>query len=347
MVRVALPGVVPGDSRIRTDGARLSVVGRRPLAIAAATVHRLEIPYGRFERTIDLPAGPLRPRRTRIRPTAACCSSSAAWHDDMTTTRHPPHRGKRSAAAVRCLDHRPRAQPRAVSGADRAGHARPRGVDCRGTGSGEGAAADRLAAAAPSRDGGPEVRDLYTVGTTATILRYLTTPDGTHNLVVQGRPALPRRRVPRGPAVPGGARRAAAGHRADHSRHRGADAAGEGARRGAARAHAAGAGASSPPRSSRSSRRAGSRTSSRVSSTSSRRRSRTILETFDVKTRLDPVLAFLVEPHRGAAAVARNRRADAGTARSPAARGPAARAAEDDPEGAGRERRPRGPKSRS
>jgi HSP20 family protein len=57
VVRVALPGVGPGDVEIRTDGARLSVVGRRALAIAAGTVHRLEIPYGRFERTIDLPPG--------------------------------------------------------------------------------------------------------------------------------------------------------------------------------------------------------------------------------------------------------------------------------------------------
>lgn len=57
LVRVALPGVVPGDVQIRTDGARLSVVGLRPPAMAAATIHRLEIPYGRFERTIELPAG--------------------------------------------------------------------------------------------------------------------------------------------------------------------------------------------------------------------------------------------------------------------------------------------------
>jgi HSP20 family molecular chaperone IbpA len=57
IVRVALPGVTPVDVEIRSDGARLSVVGRRPLALAAATIHRLEIPYGRFERTIDLPPG--------------------------------------------------------------------------------------------------------------------------------------------------------------------------------------------------------------------------------------------------------------------------------------------------
>jgi ATP-dependent Lon protease len=32
----------------------------------------------------------------------------------------------------------------------------------------------------------PGARDLYTVGTTAAVLRYLTTPDGAHNLVLQG-----------------------------------------------------------------------------------------------------------------------------------------------------------------
>ena len=57
LVRVALPGVVPGDVEIRNDGTRLSVVGRRPLGVGSATIHRLEIPYGRFERTIELPPG--------------------------------------------------------------------------------------------------------------------------------------------------------------------------------------------------------------------------------------------------------------------------------------------------
>ena len=57
LVRVALPGVNPSDVEIHTDGARLSVVGRRPPAVGAATIHRLEIPYGLFERTIELPPG--------------------------------------------------------------------------------------------------------------------------------------------------------------------------------------------------------------------------------------------------------------------------------------------------
>ena len=57
LVRVALPGVVPSDVEIRTDGVQLSVVGRRPLAVAGSRIHRLEIPYGRFERSIELPPG--------------------------------------------------------------------------------------------------------------------------------------------------------------------------------------------------------------------------------------------------------------------------------------------------
>ena len=56
VVRVALPGVSPDEVEVRTDGSHLSVAGRRPLT-AGSTIHRLEIPYGRFERTIDLPAG--------------------------------------------------------------------------------------------------------------------------------------------------------------------------------------------------------------------------------------------------------------------------------------------------
>ena len=56
VVRVALPGVDASHVDVRTDGTRLHVVGVRPLA-AGATIHRLEIPYGRFERAIDLPPG--------------------------------------------------------------------------------------------------------------------------------------------------------------------------------------------------------------------------------------------------------------------------------------------------
>jgi len=56
-VRVALPGVGKDDVEVRTDGTRLHVLGLRPLAAGATTIHRIEIPFGRFERTIELPPG--------------------------------------------------------------------------------------------------------------------------------------------------------------------------------------------------------------------------------------------------------------------------------------------------
>ena len=56
VVRVALPGVVASDVEVRNDGARLTVVGVRPL-VPGTAIHRLEIPYGRFERAIELPPG--------------------------------------------------------------------------------------------------------------------------------------------------------------------------------------------------------------------------------------------------------------------------------------------------
>jgi HSP20 family protein len=58
LIRVALPGVAPTALEVSTDGVSLLVVGRRRHgASAGETIHRLEIPYGRFERRIALPAG--------------------------------------------------------------------------------------------------------------------------------------------------------------------------------------------------------------------------------------------------------------------------------------------------
>jgi HSP20 family molecular chaperone IbpA len=54
----ALPGVEPDDLDVSIDGGVLRVAGQRrlPIAARAASVHRLEIPNGRFERIIRLPA---------------------------------------------------------------------------------------------------------------------------------------------------------------------------------------------------------------------------------------------------------------------------------------------------
>jgi HSP20 family protein len=56
---VALPGVPPERLEIRLDSTTMIIAGIRPLPAfpRSAVLHRLEIPYGRFERRIELPAG--------------------------------------------------------------------------------------------------------------------------------------------------------------------------------------------------------------------------------------------------------------------------------------------------
>jgi HSP20 family protein len=59
-VTVALPGAAPEHVHVRIDEhGDLSVAALRPMPLTERTsaVHRLEIPYGRFERRIALPAG--------------------------------------------------------------------------------------------------------------------------------------------------------------------------------------------------------------------------------------------------------------------------------------------------
>jgi HSP20 family protein len=62
LITVALPGVDPNDVKVAIDTDGVSVVGfRRPSAIPRGSlVHRLEIPYGKFERRISFPERRLR-----------------------------------------------------------------------------------------------------------------------------------------------------------------------------------------------------------------------------------------------------------------------------------------------
>lgn len=55
----ALPGVRASDVELVIGGGELVVVGirRLPPALRNARVHRLELPHGRFERRVALPAG--------------------------------------------------------------------------------------------------------------------------------------------------------------------------------------------------------------------------------------------------------------------------------------------------
>jgi HSP20 family protein len=56
---VALPGVAREQVEVAVDGRTLRVSGQRPMPRlpSANQIRRLEIPHGRFERSLDLPPG--------------------------------------------------------------------------------------------------------------------------------------------------------------------------------------------------------------------------------------------------------------------------------------------------
>lgn len=59
VLMVALPGVPPEQVRVRVEDGALRISGNRPWPedLRRATIRRLEIPHGRFERQIELPGG--------------------------------------------------------------------------------------------------------------------------------------------------------------------------------------------------------------------------------------------------------------------------------------------------
>ncbi len=57
-IMIALPGVEPEHLSILMENGQLIIEGKRHLLANAETqIRRLEIPYGRFERCIELPEG--------------------------------------------------------------------------------------------------------------------------------------------------------------------------------------------------------------------------------------------------------------------------------------------------
>ncbi len=59
LVFTALPGVDPAEVQASIENGALVIVGQRvlPPELRTATIHRLELPQGRFERRVPLPAG--------------------------------------------------------------------------------------------------------------------------------------------------------------------------------------------------------------------------------------------------------------------------------------------------
>ena len=68
LITVALPGVDRNAMKVTVDADGVSVVGfRRPSAIPRGSrVHRLEIPYGKFERRVRVPAARLQLDRSEL-----------------------------------------------------------------------------------------------------------------------------------------------------------------------------------------------------------------------------------------------------------------------------------------
>jgi HSP20 family protein len=67
-IQVALPGVEARHLTVSVEGDTLVLSGHRPLPAAArgATIHRLEIPHGRFERRIRLASARLTLRHREL-----------------------------------------------------------------------------------------------------------------------------------------------------------------------------------------------------------------------------------------------------------------------------------------
>jgi HSP20 family molecular chaperone IbpA len=58
-ITAVLPGIAPERVEVTLEGGMLRISGDRPPPLMPDTIqiHRLEIPYGRFERRIHLPPG--------------------------------------------------------------------------------------------------------------------------------------------------------------------------------------------------------------------------------------------------------------------------------------------------
>lgn len=68
LILVALPGVMAQDVEVICETGHLWVRGIRPppQQFSVVKVHRMEIPYGRFERQIVLPTGTFELNRTEL-----------------------------------------------------------------------------------------------------------------------------------------------------------------------------------------------------------------------------------------------------------------------------------------
>ena len=149
LVLVALPGVDVDNAQAVIEDGDLVIAGNRvlPEELRTATIHRLELPQGRFYRRLRLPAG----RYSGVRRFAAsgCLvvtlqkAGVELWLKKYQAKASAQSAPRLAGIAVGRADHRAGAQHSAVSGASAADHAGPAEVDrCRAAG-GAGTASGR------------------------------------------------------------------------------------------------------------------------------------------------------------------------------------------------------------
>ena len=196
-VIAALPGVEQRDLEVSIEGDVLVIAGTRrfPTLPGDAVIHRLEIPHGRFERRIRISAGRLRLDRSELldgclvliltkqalRPGEAMpdAPEQAKAHAQASTAGHPPlPQDALIILPVRQTVLFPAmmlplavGRPQSIAAAQQAvREQRPLGV---------------LLQTDPAVEE-PKPEQLYRIGTTAEILRYVTAADGTHHVVCRG-----------------------------------------------------------------------------------------------------------------------------------------------------------------
>ena len=191
LVLVALPGVDFNEVKAVINQGELLISGCRtyPEEMQTAIIHRLELPQGRFERRVRLPAG----RYSAIHRSASNGTCSLRWRNrrppmaDATTGSEetlgsapspPLPADALIIVPVRGMVLFPGTvlpitlgRPRSVLAAQRAvREQKPVGI-----------VMQRSAEVAD-----PLPVDLHRMGTVANIVRYITAPDGTHHLICQG-----------------------------------------------------------------------------------------------------------------------------------------------------------------
>ena len=220
-------------SRSLVDDGTLVVAGERPMPgrARAGIIRRLEIPYGHFERRIELPPGRFDVVRREL--VDGCLvlglrkSVSGSVNDRRTAAQPGPRRGparrrraERGAGGGRAAPRRSLPEDALIilpvrkvvlyPGHHAAARARPAEVDRGRPGGGaRRAAARRDPAARRRRSRSPGPTTCTRSARAAAILRYVTAPDGTHHIVCQGQQRFRVREFLDGLPVHGGARRAA------------------------------------------------------------------------------------------------------------------------------------------